>query len=71
MTHVTSTAKTGVCPKCKGKYTNILSAETLSRDNPTADILAFECPRCGNPILLTGVPGERIVKLETKPYPDN
>lgn len=71
MARRTSSAKSGVCSKCHGKYTNVISTESLSDDNLTADIVAFECPRCGHPNLLTGRPGRRIVNLKTKAYLDN
>jgi DNA-directed RNA polymerase subunit M/transcription elongation factor TFIIS len=71
MPRKTSTARTGVCSKCKSKYTSVMSLESLSDDNSTADLVAFECPRCGHANVMAGVPGQRIVKLRTRAYLDN
>ena len=63
-------ARSGVCSRCQGRYTNVISLESIEDDNAQPSNAPFTCPRCGHASTIRGAPGERIVSIETKPYPE-
>jgi len=56
-----------VCERCHAKYTLLITLEQVG-DVGVTNLAPFTCPKCGHSSSVTAQVGQRIVKLETKPY---
>ncbi len=62
-------ARSGVCEGCQAKYTLVLTIEHAGKGR-VGNVAPFTCPKCNHGGTVTAEAGERIVKVEVKPYSD-